>query len=92
MRTALILTGLLLTAAPGAQAAHIAGHYGGVPAVQPAPLPWRPQPQYQRPPVAPPAQPYYVAPPPVVVYPPAPSDERPTRRSGPNVCETMRCD
>jgi len=86
---AVLATVALVTAA---EANHIAGHYGGVPAVQPAPLPWRSTPpaQFQpyvapSPVYVPPQQPVYV---PVPV--PAPVDESPripARRRAPNVCD-----
>lgn len=90
---ALVLTVVSVTPV---EAAHIAGHYGGVPMVQPAPLPWQPQP-YQ-PPVygAPPAQPRIVVPAPggPAGYPQRPTlgDPRPYRRTAPNVCTSLLCD
>lgn len=86
---------LVLLAATPAQANHIAGHYGGVPMVQPAPLPWRnqPPPQWRGPapsaPVPlPPPPPAYI---PIPVQPAAPQvDESPSipaRRRAPNVCD-----
>lgn len=78
-----------------AWANHIAGHYGGVPMVQPAPLPWQqPQPAsgYRGYVAPPPPQPQYVLPPPRPIYvvppPLGPSD---APRRGPNVCETINC-
>jgi hypothetical protein len=89
---AFILLGLGVSATT-AEAAHIRGHYGGVPAVQPAPLPWHPQPApgyrdyappQRQPSYAPPQRPVYVAPPPL-------GPNHPPRR-GPNVCEAINCD
>lgn len=90
---ALIILGLGL--ATGAEANHIRGHYGGVPTVQPAPLPWQAQPApgyrgYTAPP--PQAQPHYQpAQRPVYVAPPPLGPNHPPRR-GPNVCEAINCD
>lgn len=77
-----------------AEAAHIRGHYGGVPAVQPAPLPWHPQPSPGYRGYAPPPQPQYAPQPqhrPVYVPPPPLGPNHPPRR-GPNVCEAINCD
>lgn len=93
MRMIFALLVTVATVTP-AWANHIAGHYGGVPMVQPAPLPWRnqPPPQWRGPaPSAPaplpPQQPVYV---PVPVQPSAPvvdeSPPIPARRRAPNVC------
>lgn len=89
---ALLVTVALVTSA---EAAHIQGHYGGVPRVQPAPLPWNPQP-YQRPVYgAPPQRPAYVPPTPLYVPQlpqsgplPAPA----SRYRGLGICRELKCE
>ncbi len=97
MRATLILVVVIVALVTPVQANHIAGHYGGVPAVQPAPLPWR----YEQPPALRrgptyviPAPPTYVAPPQPIYVVPAPPAAPPQsgRYKGLNVCQTMRCD
>ncbi|MGH8545611.1 MAG: hypothetical protein ACREX3_18700 [Gammaproteobacteria bacterium] len=94
MKTALILTGLLLTVAITAEASHIAGHYGGVPAVQPA-RPWKQAPVYlPTPSPYRPQRPQVVAPPMRPYYPQTPTlgDPRPYRHTDPSTCRSLLCD
>ncbi|MGH2368518.1 MAG: hypothetical protein ACRDI2_09970 [Chloroflexota bacterium] len=98
MPKTLIAMLILLLTAGSAAAAHVDGHYGGVPAVRPAPLPWNPMP-YPPPSYGAPPRPSYAPPPrrlyvPQLPQPAPPPQYRvpPPKYPGLRSCQRFGCD